>query len=257
MPERHEHSIPPEDLLAAYELGLLEPEERARVEQALASDPDLLDDLYDGAPAALAMQADPGRFARAADRAAAAARPAARRGWLAWLRAPRLMVPIAAAAVLVAVITWPSGQDGDLAGLAVLEPLPTVQIELRSGAQDADRQYEAAMSAYRDGRWDQASAGFTASLAVAEQGWARADQARLYAGSSLLLAGRVGDAQALLRSASRSALAPVREPALWQLAQAQLSLGEVEAARSTLEALQASPVYGERASDLLADLPQR
>jgi len=240
------------DLLAAYELGLLDADDRVRVENALAEQPDLLDDLYDAAPETQLLLADPGRFAGAAR--AALDTPPRWRTWLDTLSRPRVLAPVALAAALAAVMLWPDGAPRYLTELADPRPLPAIQLELRSGAAEADAGYHQAMAAYIDGRWHEAAAGFATALAAAEPAWGHRDQAHLYAGSSLLLAERPLDALASLQAAAASPLPPVREQARWQLAQAHLLMGQADAAREHLDALRGSPVFGDRVTDLLDTL---
>ncbi|MBD3220728.1 hypothetical protein GF314_05760 [bacterium] len=243
------------DLLAAYELNLLTPEERARFEAALADDPDLLEDLYAAAPDTEALLADPGRFAAAARRAQAGSEAARPPGWrrvVERLR-PRVLAPVAVAAVLAVIVLWPGGQD--LHELASVEPLPTVQVSLRAAAPQADRHFERAMVRYAAGSWSDAARGFAGALAAGGRDWPRHDQAQLYLGSSRLLDGDVAGSRPPLEAASGSPLAPVRDRAQWLLAQGHLLDGDAPRARAVLAELATSPVYGDRATDLLDALP--
>ena len=63
MSHENAHPMRADDLLAAYELGLLNETDRLRFEQATLDDPDLLDELFDHASAAQALREDPERFA--------------------------------------------------------------------------------------------------------------------------------------------------------------------------------------------------
>ncbi|MEZ4388183.1 MAG: hypothetical protein R3D98_11525 [Candidatus Krumholzibacteriia bacterium] len=256
MPDRDPRVLPADDLLAAYEMDLLDPADRARVEAALLADPDLLDELYDAAPETSLLLATPGRFAAAARAGlvAAGSTPLTLRRRLGrWLR-PRLLVPAALVAALAVVLLWPSG--GHLPGseLASVAPLPTMQVELRNATDQADTRFQEGMALYRTGDWTTAAAAFAAALAAAEPGWSRQHQAQLYAGSSRLLDGRARDALVLLEDAAGSPLPPIREQALWQVVQARLILGQTDQAREALAVLAASPVFGQRATTLLDQL---
>ena len=103
-------------------------------------------------------------------------------------------------------------------------------------------------------RIDRHTPNLESALATADTDWDRADQARLYLGSSLLLDGRADAAEPVLEVAVSSPLPPVRERAAWQLVQARLVLGDADGARSTLEGLTSSPVFGTRAAELLQEL---
>ncbi|HPF36781.1 MAG TPA: hypothetical protein P5571_11560 [Candidatus Krumholzibacteria bacterium] len=244
----------PEELLAAYELGLLDEEERRLFEAACREDADLLDELFDHAPYADALRADPARFAAAAA-AAAPARPSFFQRLRHALRGPRLLLPVGVAAALAVILL--SGGGSDLEKLAILEPLQVTSYEVRAGAPASDELYAQALTAYRDERWTDSAAGLQQALDQAPQGWPRQDLARLYLGSSKLLGGDSEGAEPLLDAAAGSPLAPVRERALWQLVQARLLRADETAARAALERLLPSPVYGDRAQALLEAMDAR
>jgi len=248
------------DLLAAYELGLLDDADRARFEAASREDPELLAELFEAAPELQILARDPDRYARAA-RAALASAPGPRPGLLERLRAalrPRVLVPAAAVALALVLVVLGPGRDGaGLAELAVLEPLPTTEQQVRADAPAAELRFREAMGAYLDARWQDAAAGFAAALAAGGEDWHRRDQARLYRGSSLLLDGRPEAAATELEAAAEAPLLPVREQATWQLAQARLRLDDAAGARAALEKLRDSPVLAEKARSLLAELDQR
>lgn len=259
MPERDRKALPADDLLVAYELGLLEPDDRARVEAALLADPDLLEELYDAAPSTALLLSDPRRFAAAARAGLDAAAMGPRRGrlvrWLAGWRRPRVLVPAMGLAVMAMLLLWPGRHADPNTTLAVLEPLPAPRVELRStGGSGADAAYADGVEAYREQTWDHAARSFAEASSLADPGWARQHQARLFEGSSLLLGGQPERAVGPLDAASASPLPPIREQALWQLAQARLTLGDKAAARTTLASLVASPVFGVRATALLDQL---
>ncbi|HOX24866.1 MAG TPA: hypothetical protein PLL30_03760 [Candidatus Krumholzibacteria bacterium] len=254
-----EREIRPADLLAAYELGLLDPADCARFEAATTDDPDLLLDLYDSAADAQALARDPGRFAQVMR---AALRPP-RSGLVERIRQPFrrgprrwVLAPVAAALALAVFLLVPGG-DESLRSLAVLEPLPASRVEVRAGESQAEVAYGAALDLYRASRWRDATGAFQRSLDAADATWSRRDQARLYLGSSLLLAGRIEAAIPELAAAGASPLPPVHERAAWQLAQAYLLLDDLARARETLAGLRSSPVYGDRAAALLETLSAR
>ncbi len=258
MPDRDHKPLPADDLLVAYEMDLLEPADRARVEAALLADPVLLEELYDAAPESTLLLAQPGRFAAAAEAGLAAAGHGQPTGWQrleAWLR-PWVLIPATVVAALAVLVLW-SGDGADpLSELAVIQPLPTMQVDLRNADTEADAEYRAGIEAYRAGDWSAAAVKFATAIGRAETGWPRRHQAQLYGGSSLLLDGRARDALELLGEAAASPLPPIREQALWQTVQARLILGRTDAARKALATLAASPVFGARATTLLDQLGQ-
>lgn len=246
------HDPRPEDLLAAYELGLLTTDERRRFEAACREDGDLLEELFDTAPFMDALRRDPARFAAAAA-AATPARPSllSRLGDL--LR-PRALVP-AGVAIALAFLVFSGGND--LENLAVLEPLQVTTVQVRAGSPDSDTLYADALAAYQAEDWAASAATLRRALDTAPDGWARADLARIYLGSSEMLGGDAAAAESPLHAASASTLAPVRERALWQLVQVRLLRADEAAARAALEQLADSPVYGARARELLTAMDSR
>ncbi|MGD9546210.1 MAG: zf-HC2 domain-containing protein [Candidatus Krumholzibacteriia bacterium] len=250
------------DLLAAYELGLLDPDERRDFENHLAGCPDCQEEIYAHAPAALALQEDPGRFARAAQPAMAATRDGLRERLSGWLtgRWPRILVPAALVAVAALVVVLPAVRQGsDLADLAVVDPLPYARIEMRAGAEEPVRLFHEGMDSYIGGAYGLAADRLSHAAQVQEAWPAEAgplpagllDQTRIYLGVSLLLDGRAGSALDPLTRASDSPLPPLAERARWYLAQACLLTDRVEAAREALVPLVTSPVFGARAQTLL------
>jgi len=245
-----------EDLLAAYELGLLDDADRVRFEAATRDDPELLEELFDAAPIIQALHDDPARFAAAARVARTELRSGFSRriiGWFAALVQPRFAVPLAISAVALVFVVF-APQNESWKDLAVLEPLAVSRYEVRAGAPAADEFYRGALDAYLENRWADAAVELENALALAAADWARTDQARLYLGSSLLLEGRIDAAVTVFEQILESPLVPIRERAAWQLVQARLVLGDVEGARTGLEGLQSSPVFGEKAEALLEAL---
>lgn len=246
------------DLLAAYEMGLLDERDRLRFESATLDDPGLLDELFEHASEAQALREDPARYGRVARAALRAAEPsplARLAGGLRRLFAPRVLVPavVAAAAVLVLVV-MPGGDD--LRQIAVLDPAPYAQVDVRAGESDAETLFRDAMAHYLDARWDEAARLLDEALAAGDDPWPQADQARLYLGVSRLLDGDADAALAPLGEAADSTRRPIAERAHWYLAQAHLVAGDAAAAREALGALVDSPVYGADAAAQLDALAQ-
>ncbi|MFH2052805.1 MAG: zf-HC2 domain-containing protein [bacterium] len=253
------------DLLAAYELGLLDPDERRDFENHLAGCPDCQDEIYAHAPVAMALQEDPDRFARAAQPVLAGSRAGLRERLSGWLTFPwpRILAPAALVAAAVLVLVLPAVRQGsDLTGLAVVDPLPYARIEMRAGAEEPVRLFQEGMDSYIAGDYGLAADRLT-SAAEIQEAWPAdtgplpaglLDQTRIYLGVSLLLADRPGPALDPLTRAAGSPLPPLAERARWYLAQACLLTDRAEAAREALTPLVASPVFGARAQALLEQL---
>ncbi len=248
------------DLLAAYELGLLDDAERARFEAATREDADVLDDLFESAPDAMMLAQDPGRFAAAARSALADAKPRETVGLLHRLRGllrVRVLVPVAVALAMVFMVLGPDGGDKSVTDLAVVAPLHATRQTVRADAPAAEARFRDAMDAYLDARWSDAAESLEEALAAGGDTWPRRDQAHLYLGSSLLLDGQAEAATTALEEATSASVLPVREQATWQLAHARLTLDDAAGARAALETLSASPVLAEKALALMAELDAR
>ncbi len=244
------------DLLAAYELGLLAEEDRLRFERGTLDDPALLDELFAYAPEAQALRDDPVRYRRALQAALRQAEPSPVErlaGWLRALLSPRVLVPavVAAAAVFVLVV-MPDGDD--LRRIAVLEPVPYVQVDTRGAEFDAALLFHEAMSHYTSTRYGDAARLLDEALAAGDESWHQAAQARLYLGVSRLLDGDPAAALSPLRDAAGSSQIAIAERSRWYLAQAYLLTGEADAAREALHSLSDSPVFGDDAAKQLVAL---
>jgi hypothetical protein len=259
------------ELLAAYELGLLEAAERARFEAHLESCPACLEELYAHAPAALALGAEPERWARRLAEAGAGRAgdmgPRRRSGvvvrWREVLRrrVPRrawLPVGAAAAAALALLLLLPTGGADRLRGLARLEPAPWVRLDVRAGgASRAGEAFADGMQHYAAARYGEAAAVLAAALALGEEEptWREAEQARFYLGVSLLLGGEAALARPHLAATAGAALRPLAERGRWYLAQCDLALGDGERAREELRELaEHGLAYREEAAAQLAAL---
>lgn len=259
MPERTEHGCTrPEigDLLGAYELGLLETADRQRFETHLEDCAACLEDLYQGAPAAETLRADPGRFKAVLDDAAAGPSPAVRLGrFLSRLLRPRVLAPLGAVAAvaLALLVLLPDGMVPS-ARLAVIDPLPWEGLDLRGGPdRQADRLLAEGMQQYAAGNYEGAAAALGSAYAAAgaDEAWTDRDQTALFLGLSLLLDDRPTEATTALETAAISPLLPIAERGRWYLAQAHLLRGEPQAALTLLESLLNSPVYADRAATQL------
>jgi len=242
------------DLLAAYELGLLSPRQRAEFEAFLLQDEDTQEELFENAPFVIALRDNPVRYRRAAEAALAEMEPSSRERWLAFLSnlmTPRVLAPVTALAVLIILLSVPQQTVLDLRKLAQVDPVPYVQLETRSGHQAADQLFDAAMAQYSEQHYEAAARGLQDAIQTAEAAgyWGLLDQALFYRGLSLLLAEQPAEAIAPLTAATRSVLLPVAERSRWYLAQARLLMNEPVQAQELLRELAThSPVYGERAA---------
>ncbi len=257
------------DLLAAYEMGLLEEQDRLTVEQHLAECASCQDELYATAPYAREMRADPRRYRQTI----AAAAPdiggpnrvlglvmAAGR-YLQSLVTWRVGVPVATVAAVALVLIVVGRDDGfDPRTLAVIEPVAYVQIDTRSGATpQLSASFRAGMAAYDEQRYADAAGILTDTLALAGQdsGWPHMDQARFYQGLSYLLAGDAGSAIEALEKTTNSPVRPLADRSRWYLAQALLLHETPRAALTPLQDLaDNSPLYAERAAAQLRSLQE-
>jgi hypothetical protein len=246
-------------LLAAYELGLLEEEQRCVVEAHLAGCEACQEALYQEAEVTRAFQVDPGRYRRVAERVLDRHRAPAPTRWFERLRralAPRVLVPavaVAAAAVLAVVFLLPDTGKRSM-DLASIEPIPYTLIETRAGGFHADSLFARGMSAYVGQDYAVAAEQLAAALTAAEPEWQLKNQALFFRGLSLLLAGDVDTAIEPLAAAAYGAPRPLLERTIWYRAQAHLLGDEIPEAIAMLEQLAESPVYGDRAQEQLAAL---
>ena len=244
------------DLLAAYEMDLLPDGERRRFEDHLAACEDCLEELYAMAPLTRQLKTAPAAYADRIARTLAATRPSPwRRLRAAFAPGGRLgyLVPAILTAALAIAVLWPQPQTRSRwAGLADLEPLPWVHIEVRGGETDTARTlYADGMTAYGEGRYAVAAEQLADAAAGLPAGSAERQQAVLYQGVALLLDGDAAGAIAPLQTATEASLRPVADRGRWYLVQAYLLTGQVAPARGILDTLRGSPVYGDRAGDLL------
>jgi anti-sigma factor RsiW len=255
--------------LAAYELGLLRPDERAAVEAHLETCEACREEAWATAPYATMLVGDPAGVraaipSRAALAGAApgetAARPigsrllAALRGFGRWLTGPRALAPAAALAALAIVLVLRGGPD-DPAALARVEPLPWIPMATRDAtADDATGLFRRGMTEYVAHDWRTAAETLRRALAAPDAGpdWAERDRARLFLGLCLLLDGDPEGAIEPLEVATGSSLRVIADRARWFLAQAELKRRRPDAAATHLRALAAgSPGYAAVAAEQL------
>jgi hypothetical protein len=268
-------------LLAAYDAGILDPQEQVGFERHVESCEACREELFEIAPHMALLHQHPGSAATALGRLgplaegagaprhapnrwlaalrslwAPPARPAARRWWWAAL------VPAVAAAVLVAVFLGEHGDSGRWAALAEREALPFTRMETRAPGDPTVADFDAGMDLYLAADYAAAAAKLAGTerridrqrIDPAVKSFPparllqRADQAALYAGIAFLLADRGDSARVHLDRAAHARMASVADHARWYLAQAALLEGEPQAASEQLRLLSDSPAYSERAA---------
>ncbi len=256
------------DQLAAYECGLLPNNERIAFETHLADCLDCLDEMYAHAPATVALTSDPAVFNEACTAAISAARPSLTERLTAWFGnqlTGRVLAPAALVAVLALVLLWPGEDSKSLyRDLAVLDPLAYTQIDVRSGSADSVAAvFKRGMDFYLGEDYAKAAQQLSRVEAIivqtpdsdAAQPVGFRHQAALYQGVSYLLSDNAGAAISALTTAQESSVRPVQERARWYLAQAYLVSDQPVAAVEVLTKLVASPVYGDRAREMITVLP--
>ncbi len=175
--------------------------------------------------------------------------------WFRSLLQPRVLAPVVVvAAAVVALMVLPGGDD--LRKIAVLDPAPYVQVDVRGAESEAATLFFDAMFRYTDERYGQAAELLDQALAVGDETWHQATQARFFLGVSHLLDGNPESALTSLETAAASSQLAIAEPARWYQVQAHLLTGNVAAARDLLLRLTDSPVFGVRATAQLAALEE-
>jgi hypothetical protein len=171
------------------------------------------------------------------------------RGW-------RLGLATAVAAVLALIVILPDGSmDPERAKeLARLTPIP---VNLTRGPVEPDsfeEDRQLGLEAYRDGRYREA-AGF---LQKAVEHRPADAELHLYLGSAAMLAGDSEAALVHLQQCFEHAQTDaLRAEAQWQLANAQLAVGDVDAARSVLRRLlEAGGLHADESARLLERLEE-
>jgi TolA-binding protein len=121
-------------------------------------------------------------------------------------------------------------------------------------AGDTDASYNAAMAAYRDGRYSEAQRRFAA---IATQGGTHAASASLYEVQALRMVSGCPSAAPRFDDVHSRYPGAIGSDAAWQAADCFRSLGELSRARQDYQDLLNDPSYKARAQDALAELDQR
>jgi TolA-binding protein len=119
---------------------------------------------------------------------------------------------------------------------------------------DSDASYDAAMAAYRDGRYSDAQHRFDE---IASMGGPHAANAALYGAQALRRVSGCPTAAARFEEVHTRYPGSVGSDAAWQAADCYRSLGELSRARQTYEQLESDPSYKTRAKEAIAELDQR
>jgi len=122
------------------------------------------------------------------------------------------------------------------------------------GAADTDASYNAALSAYRDGRYSEAQKRFAA---IAGQGGSHAASAALYEVQALRMVSGCPAAAPRFDEVHARYPGATGSDAAWQAADCFRSLGEVSRARQDYQDLLNDPNYKQRAQEALSELDQR
>ncbi len=126
--------------------------------------------------------------------------------------------------------------------------------EASAGPSESDARYDAALAAYRDGRYSEAQRRFAEA---ANQGGPHAPNAALYEVQSLRMVSGCPAAAPRFEDVHTRYPGAVGNSAAWQAADCYRSLGELARARQNYEELAADGSYKARAREALAELDQR
>jgi len=119
---------------------------------------------------------------------------------------------------------------------------------------DSDASFDAAMAAYRDGRYSEAQRRFDD---IAKLGGAHAPNAALFGAQALRRVSGCPTAAPRFEEVRTRYPGSVASDAAWQAADCYRSLGELTRARLTYEQLSADPDYKARAKEAIGELDQR
>lgn len=119
---------------------------------------------------------------------------------------------------------------------------------------DSDASYDAAMAAYRDGRYTEAKNKFDE---IASLGGPHAANAALYGAQALRRISGCPTAAPRFEEVHARYPGSVGSDAAWQAADCYRSLGDLTRARQTYTQLESDPSYKTRAKEAIAELDQR
>jgi hypothetical protein len=150
-----------------------------------------------------------------------------------------------------APVATAEARGGGLSGLGADDKLEEGTADITS---DSDASYDAAMSAYRDGRYSEAQRRFGE---IANQAGEHAANAALYEVQALRMVSGCPSAAPRFEDVHTRYPGAVGNSAAWQAADCYRSLGELSRARQNYDELATDPDYKARASEAIAELDQR
>src|SRR6185369_16910720 len=127
-------------------------------------------------------------------------------------------------------------------------------LEGSESSSDSDASYDAAMAAYRDGRYSEAQRRFDE---IASLGGPHAANAALYGAQALRRVSGCPTAAPRFEEVHTRYPGSVGSDAAWQAADCYRSLGDLARARQTYDQLSSDPSYKARAKEAIAELDQR
>lgn len=259
------------ELLAAYEFGALDGDDKRKFEAHLLECDHCFQSLYEMAPVMEALRQNPGRFLpavtpwweRIAQRVAAFVRYLGgliRTGidmiaaWLrSWLAVPAWRLALAALAVIVAIAFWPRGSQPSLADFAQIEHAPYHAMNIKSGAEvsEAERLFEEGMVFYQQKDYGRAAE----KLALAARQDSSDAGLQFYLGLSYLLDKQVDPAIVHLQRAVALGEDSILEKAYWYLGNAWLLKNRrAEALQAFREVVEIEGDYQSHAQEIIAQV---
>ena len=264
---RHNNAVDFCDLLAAYELNLLESDERLGFETHLTECSACLEEIYAMAPSMNQLTADPGVFAEQARLhldPETSESLVSRISRMLFTGPARVLVPVAMAAVLAMLIFLPQTTETKFRTLAMTDAPAFSPIQVRSGQQEPWLAlWDQGMESYQSGEYRAAAQDLVQAIAILDSS-ANPDvektellaHARLFLGVSQMLSEQTAESLITLQRASESRLIPIHQKGMWYLAQAHLLNEQPRDALRLLKQLENSPVYGPQAAELIIGIEE-
>lgn len=243
------------NLLAAYEMGVLEETDIAVFETHLKECSACCDELYDNAPVANELQAHPGLYGGALKSKIATEPEKSLFDKIRNMFSVKILLPVAVVASLV-VMVISIGTESDVRKLAIVEKVAYVSIDVRSTDTPLAAEYFAsAMTAYQENQYAVAVEELKMSIENADSGWTGWDQAHMYLGVSLMMNSQPDQAIEYLTVVKNGNSLPLVEKGSWLLAQANLQAGNKDQAIELLADLIINGVaYADKAAEQLHEI---
>jgi len=243
------------NLLAAYEMGMLEDTNKAVFESHLKDCKACCNELYDSAPVANELQAHPGLYGDMLKPQAAAQPEKSLFDKIREMFTVKTLVPIAVVASLI-IMVISLGTESDVRKLAIVEKMAYVSIDVRSTDSELAAEYFAsAMNAYQEGQYAVAVEELKLSIENGDSDWVGWDQAHMYLGVSLMMNNQPDQAIEYLTVVKDGSSLPLVEKGSWLLAQANLQAGNKDQAIELLADLIINGVvYADKAAEQLHEI---